>query len=157
MGYDRCNTVTLFPNSSSDRSNRRSCDRDQLQQGEKLLTKRFLIKKRRTRTMKSLQELTTVLFLVLMVGSFLCPSSAWIRWRRRRRRVPPVRRPQPPRTSGRPPYCPLDAKTKLITQRRFGRELHEFKRGVSLQQNRSSSIHGAYYSIQPLILYINYL
>ena len=83
--------------------------------------------------MKFLLKLTTVLFLMLVVASllFLCPSDAWRRRRRRRRnppvKTPPVRTP-PPRTFGRLPYCPLDPRVKIITQKRFGRELHEYKR-----------------------------
>ena len=96
-------------------------------------------------------KLTSVLFLVIVVVSLLCQSDALF-WRRRRRRTPParipparrppvrrppVRRPPvrrpPAKTPTGLPYCPLDAKVKIITQKRFGREIHEFKRGVSLK------------------------
>jgi hypothetical protein len=86
--------------------------------------------------MKFLGKVKGELFLVLLVISFLCPSDAI---RRRRRRSPPVkrvpiRRPPvkspPPRT----PYCPLDARIKnIIDKKRVGREIQEFKRGVSLK------------------------
>lgn len=87
--------------------------------------------------MKFLGKVKGELFLVLLVISFLCPSDAWRRRRRRRSppvkrvpiRRPPVRSP-PPRT----PYCPLDARIKnIVDKKRVGREIQEFKRGVSLK------------------------
>lgn len=88
--------------------------------------------------MKFLGKVKGELFLVLLVISFLCPSDAF-GWRRIRRwsppvkrvpiRRPPVRSP-PPRT----PYCPLDARIKnIVDKKRVGREIQEFKRGVSLK------------------------